>query len=475
MSAVCPHCGSEDTQRRGVLFSSSRVCRACGARYTRPTPLWERLLFAAVFLVPGALLGIVAVGLTMMILSDARPDPNLVRGSIVCSGSLGMLAVLCLVQGFRELAGRARRPRDELDFDSPCEVEEAISREQRPTLPPLVPQEEAESLVRKIAEKYQCQGILRKLGNIREDNVANAVACFAPEMGEDETPLTFIDTSFLGNGKAGFLLTNRGLYSSFRSRPFWLSDINDISYTSPGFERYFFLYLLIAGILVSAYLGGMMGAGLGLLLSHLGLPPRPFTPGWSILSISLTLYFGVFVSVGFRQLQIRLLVNGKAVYNGRHRLRGAFWIELLTALAEAARQAQAGGGDTRQKPSVVVLETTLQLGESESVEVRHLRNPSWQDIEQNIRDLDQKSHPSLRIWAGEVEQAPALDIFGGNGKYALRELGDGWVYYDPSGSADEVEVCISGAGYRCAAFYVCTDVDRVLEIARHFVETGTPE
>jgi hypothetical protein len=329
--------------------------------------------------------------------------------------------------------------------------------------------------VRAIAEKYKAKGILRKLGNLREDHVANAIACFAQVMDDEETPLTLIDTSFLGNGKAGFLLTNRGLYSSFQSRPLWLSDIHDVSYATPGFERYLFLSLLTAAILVLAYLGGMMGAGIGELLSHIGLPPRPFSLGWSILSLLLSLYYVVFVSLGFRQLQTRLLVNGKAVYCGRNRLRGAFWTELLTALAEAARQAQVGEGDGRRKPSVVVLETTLRSHENESVEVRNIRNPSWRDLEQSIRDLDQQSHPSLRIWAGEVEQAPALDILGGSGKYSLRELGDNWVYYDPNGGEDEVEVCVSGAGYRCPAFYVCTDLDRVLEIARHFVETGTPE
>jgi hypothetical protein len=30
----------------------------------------------------------------------------------------------------------------------------------------------------------------------------------------------------------------------------------------------------------------------------------------------------------------------------------------------------------------------------------------------------------------------------------------------------------SGAGHRCAGYYVCTDVERVLRIARRFFESG---
>lgn len=365
MSVACPHCGSTESQRRAGSLGSVRICDACGRQFSSPTPLWERLFFAALFIVPGLVFGLIAAFLFFGMLTNNLQAGG---GGFGCLGVLSVFAALCLVQGFRELAGRARRPRDELDLDSPREVEEARSRESTSRLAPRIPQDQAESLVLEIAAKYGAKKILRKLGSIPEDHVDNAAAHFALDMREDETPLILLDTSFLQNGKAGLLLTNRGLYSSFRSRPFWLADINDVSCSTPGFERYVFLYLLTAGILVFAYLGGMMGGGLGLLLSHLGLLPRPFALGWSILSIALSLYLVVFVFVGFRQLQTQLLVNGKAVYRGRHRLRRAFWIELLTALAEAARQVQAGKDGGRRKPSLVVLETTVQSREGESVE-----------------------------------------------------------------------------------------------------------
>jgi hypothetical protein len=66
-----------------------------------------------------------------------------------------------------------------------------------------------------------------------------------------------------------------------------------------------------------------------------------------------------------------------------------------------------------------------------------------------------------------------LEIIGGGGKYALGEVGDGWVYYDPNGADEEVEVQTSGAGHRCAGYYVCTDRERVLRIARRFFESGS--
>ncbi len=428
MSAVCPNCGSADTRRRS---GSKRACRSCGTRFTPPTPLWERLIFAALFLVPAVVIGIIGIGFILLPLGNGGVNPGAVRGGLGCGGLLVTLAALCLVQGFRELAGRAKRPAEESDADSAGEILEVIDRDIADGAPPLVPQEEAESLLREIAEKYKVKGISRKLGNFRDDHLANAAARFAKDMEDDETPLALIDSSFLKNGKAGFLLTNRALYSSFSRRPFWLADIEEVSDARPGVGDYFAMWFL--GVLIY-----------GLLY-------------------------------GFRSLQYRLLVNGKIVYAGPTRLRGDFWIELLTELAEAARQAADSSGDIKAAPSIVVVEIARSRQEGEPIEFQQIRNPSWPQIEQSIRDLDQNSHPSLRIWAGEVEQAPALDILGGNGKYVLRELGDGWIYYDPSQSEEEIEVCTGLPGHRAPAFYVCTDLDRVLEIARHYFETGTPE
>jgi hypothetical protein len=453
MSIICPKCGSTKSQIRSALFSSSQVCLTCLTRYTKPKPLWERLLFASVFVFLGLFLGIVALFILLITNGDKPPHPDSSEAGMVCGGFVSVLALLCVVQAFRELEGRDKSSGERSKVGTPDEIVEHSNREFHSSAPPLVPEEQAERLVREIAEKHKAKGILRKLGAFRSDHIENAVRHFADQMDEEETPLAFIDTSFLGNGKRGLLVTNRAVYSSNFSRPLWLVDIDEVTYEKPDPSD-------IALINVFAVL---------LVAVHF-LSPNPMRYLAHAVLFALIVF-----ALPIMRFKHRLLINSKIVC--KRRLRGAFWIELLTALASAAREVPPSplSDATVNAPSFVVLETTHSHGDGASCDTRQFRDPPWQQIEQSIRALDADGHPSLRIWAGEVEQAPALDIFGGNGKYALRELGDGWIYYDPHGGEDEVEVCICGAGHRCPAFYVCTDLDRVLGIARHFVETGTPE
>lgn len=420
MTNICPQCGSAELRgRRG----GRRVCQECGARFTPPKPLWERSLSASAFFVPG----LIFAGFAVAFIVDAPPQLDDILGAVFFSG----LAITCFVQGVRRLIGRGKKNSQDDGRDSADEPIEGQGVEVVPGPPPLLPQEEAEALVREIAERHKAKRILRSLGNLPQKQIENAVAHFAQEMEEDETPLVLLDSSFLSNGKAGLLITNRALYSSFYSRPIGLAHIDDVSYATPGVVDH-----------ITAHLFG------GLLYA---------------------------IFFGFRNLQNRLRVNGKTVYSSGNPLRSAFWTELLTELAEAARQTQLPKDEEPQKPSVVILETALRIRQDAFPEMRQLRNPSWHDIERSIRALDQDSHPSLRIWAGEVKQAPALEILGGNGKYVLRELGDGWVYYDPSAGEKEIEVCKGLSGHRAPAYYVCTDFHRVLEIAIRYMETGTPE
>ncbi len=252
-------------------------------------------------------------------------------------------------------------------------------------------------------------------------------------MSDNETPLAFIDSSFLRNGKAGLLLTNRGLYSSFLSDPVYLSDIEEVHYVKPSLADILWMYTPFRG--------------LRLLLK------------------------------GMRHLQNRLLVNGEVVYASGNPLRSDFWIELLMTLSAAARDERPAPRHrmgTSQTAKEICLEITLCRGIQQPVEVRH-RNASWEQIALSIRDLDQEVRPSVRLWRGEPDQGLALDILGGNGKYVLREPGDGWIYYDPNQEADEVEVCLGGQGRRYPAFYVCFDLQKVFEIVRRFTDMGVFE
>jgi uncharacterized protein (DUF983 family) len=66
VSRHCPRCESEEFKRvkaRSLAFTDDRVCKACGTRYTPPTPAWGRALFAVVglgFLVGGIALAVAA-------------------------------------------------------------------------------------------------------------------------------------------------------------------------------------------------------------------------------------------------------------------------------------------------------------------------------------------------------------------------------------------------------------------------------
>lgn len=321
-----------------------------------------------------------------------------------------------------------------------------------PSAAPLVPLEQAESLLRDIAKNHKANGILRKLGHFRAGHLSNARASFARDMGDDETPLYLVDRSFLGNGKAGFLLTNRGIYSSYSSHPCWLADIEEISYGKPE----------SSGVVMSI---------LGVLFFFVLIVVQDRDARWLLGKLIAACVALEEVRRAF--IAHRLLINGKLVC--KRRLSEKFWIELLTKLAAAAKGDRLVLAAPKSAPTLVILETTIFAHEGIPIETRQIHDPSWEQIEQSIRELDQDSHPSLRIWAGEVNQAPALEILGGNGKYALRELGNGWVYYNPDGEAEEVEVCVSGSGYRCPGFYVCADPHRVLEVALRFTATGTPE
>jgi hypothetical protein len=424
---VCPSCSADVEKKRS---RAEAVCGSCGTRFRPPTPFWERSIFGFVFLMLGAFFGSIAVIIVLMGASGPA-DPSVSRGVFGCSSLMGILALVCLIQSIRELIGHGKntvRVDEDDSSDSPPRSE---SRRRIRRIPPPIPREKAEALVRKVAEKHGAKGILRTLGQLPSKHLAHAAARFAQAMRDDETPLALLDASFLKNGKAGLLLTNRSLYSSFYARPIWLADIEDVTFARPG---------------VNAFLGWYFLGPLYLLIN------------------------------GIRPYQNRLCVNDKVIYATGNRLRFDFWIELLSALADEARHIEDASGEGKTEPKTVVLEITRHRADRHANEMRQIRDPSWGQIEQSIRDLDRDALPSLRLWAGEVEQAPALDVIGGNGHYILRELGaDGWVYYDPSQGEEEIEVSQSIPGHRYPAYYVCGNLQRVLQIVRHYYDTGAPE
>ena len=100
ISQACPQCGNAEYQttraEEFVAFANDRICRACNARYTPPTPAWA----AIVFVVVGLLLAGFG-GLSLIIhLNSVNP---IGIPAMACEGFLGFLGLLAIGQGFRAL------------------------------------------------------------------------------------------------------------------------------------------------------------------------------------------------------------------------------------------------------------------------------------------------------------------------------------------------------------------------------------
>ncbi len=97
---VCPACQNPEYKQvrpdRWIAFTWDRVCKACGTRYTPPTPLWA----GVVFIIAG--LPLVAFGLFGVAVGLARGNPV----PLACDGALGLLGMLAIVHGILSLAFR---------------------------------------------------------------------------------------------------------------------------------------------------------------------------------------------------------------------------------------------------------------------------------------------------------------------------------------------------------------------------------
>src|SRR2546430_1733660 len=98
---------------------------------------------------------------------------------------------------------------------------------------PAVPPDRAAAIVREVAESHRAPHLVQQLDGIRPDRVARARARFAREMTDDEVPLVLVDTSFRRAGRAGFLLTNRAIYSDRLPAPIALAGIKSARHRPP--------------------------------------------------------------------------------------------------------------------------------------------------------------------------------------------------------------------------------------------------
>jgi hypothetical protein len=416
---ACPRCGSNESS--GGLTTAVRTCRQCRARFRPPPARWERGLVAGVYLVPSLLgLGVAVVVMVGMIAAPPR-EGDLALAGCGCSGFLLLGSAVGLFYGFRELAGgqSTRLLADPPPF--------------RPTT--FVPPDRARAVVRELAAEAGATNIVAQVDWIEPARIANARARFARDMRSDEVPLVLVDSSFLRNGKAGLLLTNRAVYSSRLPAPVALEDVETFGHRPPDPAVLVWVYLLVPVVAC--------------------VPP-------AVLVLLAILWRGD------RPLQEALLVNGRVAYVGGKNLARAFWREVLPAL-------KAELTDAAEPDRVGVMETIHQGAEGAVTATPQVRDPTWAEIEAAVRALDGWAKAAVRLWAGEPGSSAGLEVRGGEGKYALRDLTGDWVYYDPAGGDEEVDVCVGDLRHRCPGYAVSADVDRVLEIARGFAATGTLE
>lgn len=155
---------------------------------------------------------------------------------------------------------------------------------------PFLSADRAVSIIREVAAKHHSDKILERVGNVRPEQVNHARTSFAAAMRDDETPLVFVDCSLLKNGNAGFLVTNRQVYSSFHPLPVPLRAIRDVQGHRPSLAAKLFDFLVSAALRVR--------------------------PGGDITTLK---------------------INGELIYESELKLKLDMWSELLTRLGEASR------------------------------------------------------------------------------------------------------------------------------------------
>jgi len=112
-----------------------------------------------------------------------------------------------------------------------------------------------------------------------------------------------------------------------------------------------------------------------------------------------------------------------------------------------------------------------------------LPDPSWAEIEAAIRRLDANEYAGLGFMVDDMHHdggnQPSLHISGGRGQYVVSYSGGGGSsvhYVDPARANDQemVGVVKRDQGVWVPAGWVCRDLELVVAIARHIVETGRP-
>lgn len=109
-----------------------------------------------------------------------------------------------------------------------------------------------------------------------------------------------------------------------------------------------------------------------------------------------------------------------------------------------------------------------------------IRNPPWESVAAAIEQLDHHEYPAALLSCRDVDSSfsdeTSLNIMGGSAEgYALLSLVPGWMYEDPDGSDEYVQVWTSDQGWSCKRRNIISSLTRVLELTRVYFESGSYE
>jgi hypothetical protein len=108
-----------------------------------------------------------------------------------------------------------------------------------------------------------------------------------------------------------------------------------------------------------------------------------------------------------------------------------------------------------------------------------VRDPSWEEIESAIRDLDHYCFPFIFMGLrDECCGEYCMSVLGGPNGYSICVAAEAsnWVQYcDPSHTGGEIDVWTSDQGFYPKERYVAYDLNLVLRVARYYSETGQPD
>ena len=108
-----------------------------------------------------------------------------------------------------------------------------------------------------------------------------------------------------------------------------------------------------------------------------------------------------------------------------------------------------------------------------------VRQPTWDQIDSSIRQLDQFCHPWIELHLTDDPDDPgnSLTVMGGKGVYWIALTADEWDQlrlFDPDKSSRKVDLWISDQGFDDHELHTTTDLELVMRIAGYFAQTGKP-